>query len=283
MNVADLIEVLDVELDDDGSYIGLVRDDPYRPVVEGSQMLAQSIVAAGRRQPDRRPVSSNMLFARVANTSSPVAIVLDEVANGRTFSAYTTRAVQGGKVCAVGNVMTDVKAPDVMRHHAAMPDVPGPEDVPEVNFGLDGRDIRIIDNAWVLDSNAPVGPPVLDAWVRYTGLPDDPVLHAGVVAFITGNFSIGTAMRPHAGIGQDQAHRTLSTGVNAIYLSFHAEPRADEWLLYRHESTFAGDGMTHSECRVFTHEGALVASFSVESMVRGFADPSKASDPSRAM
>jgi hypothetical protein len=42
--------------------------------------------------------------------------------------------------------------------------------------------------------------------------------------------------------------------------AFHAEPRADEWLLYRHESTFAGDGMTHSECRVFTRDGAFLAS-----------------------
>ena len=77
--------------------------------------------------------------------------------------------------------------------------------------------------------------------------------------------------------------KTLSTGVNAIHLSMHADVRVDEWLLYHHHATFAGDGMTHSDCGVFTEDGRLVASFSVESMVRGFADPSKAADSRTAM
>ena len=81
--------------------------------------------------------------------------------------------------------------------------------------------------------------------------------HAGIAA----------ALRPHAGIGQDQAHRTLSTAINAIHLSFHADVRADGWLLYHHESTFAGDGMTHAECRVHTEAGQLVGSFAVDAMV----------------
>ena len=50
----------------------------------------------------------------------------------------------------------------------------------------------------------------------------------------------------------------------------NADVRADRWMLYHHLSTFAGDGMTHSECRVHTADGALVASFSVDAMVRAF-------------
>ena len=72
------------------------------------------------------------------------------------------------------------------------------------------------------------------------------------------------------GIGQSQAHRTLSTAINAINISFHADVRADHWMRYRHHSTFAGDGMTHSECRVYDVQGALLASFTVEAMVRRF-------------
>ncbi len=68
---------------------------------------------------------------------------------------------------------------------------------------------------------------------------------------------IAAALRPHAGIGQDQAHRTLSMGINAIHLSVHREIRADRWMLYHHRSTFAGDGMTHAECRVHGEDGAL--------------------------
>jgi len=43
-------------------------------------------------------------------------------------------------------------------------------------------------------------------------------------------------------------------------------------MLYHHQSTFAGDGMTHAECRVFTGAGVLLGSFSVDAMIRPFAE-----------
>ena len=103
------------------------------------------------------------------------------------------------------------------------------------------------------------------------------------MAQFTGHLSIAAGLRPHAGIGQDQAHRTLSTAVNAISLAVHAEVHADRWMLYHHHSTFAGDGMTHAECRVHDESGALLASFGVEAMVRGFADPTAAVDDRTAL
>ena len=47
-------------------------------------------------------------------------------------------------------------------------------------------------------------------------------------------------------------------------------------MLYHHRSTFAGDGMTHAECRVHDEDGARsLASFTVDAMVRAFADPDR--------
>jgi acyl-CoA thioesterase II len=148
-----------------------------------------------------------------------------------------------------------------------MPDVAGPYASEPHDMSVTGRDLRVVDGAYTGDPDAPLGPPVLDTWVRFRDLPDDPPLHAGLLAQYTGHMSIAAAMRPHAGVGQDQAHVTIS---------FHADVRADRWMLYRHRSTFAGDGMTHSECRVYQEGGSVVASFTVEAMVRDFADPSKA-------
>jgi acyl-CoA thioesterase len=205
------------------------------------------------------------------------------VADGRTFTTVLARAVQGGRTCAAGLVLLDVTAPDVVRHAAPAPVVAGPYASTPHDLGVTGRDLRIVDDAYTGDPGAPVGPPVLDAWVRFRDLPDDPVLHVGLLAQLTGHLSIAAALRPHAGVGQDQAHRTLSTAVNAIHLSLHAEVRADRWLLYHHESRFAGDGMTHAECRVHTEAGDLVASFTVEAMVRAFADPTAAVDHRTAL
>jgi acyl-CoA thioesterase II len=138
-------------------------------------------------------------------------------------------------------------------------------------MSVTGRDVRFVDGAYRNDPERPVGPPTMDAWVRFREVPEDLNLHAALLAQFTGHVSIAAAMRPHAGISQSQAHRTLSTAINAINISFHANVRADQWMLYRHHSTFAGDGMTHSECRVHNQEGALLASFTVDAMVRRFA------------
>jgi acyl-CoA thioesterase len=143
-------------------------------------------------------------------------------------------------------------------------------------MSVTGRDLRIVDGAYTGDPDAAAGPPVLDAWVRFREVPDDRPIHAGLLAQFTGHMSIAAALRSHAGIGQDQSHVTLSTAINAISLSLHADVRADRWMLYHHRSTFAGDGMTHAECRVHDEGGSLVASFTVDAMVRDFADPSKA-------
>ena len=65
-------------------------------------------------------------------------------------------------------------------------------------------------------------------------------MHQAVLAWATDGFLIATALRPHAGIGQDDAHRGLSTGVVGHTIVFHEPFRADEWLLLAHRSPYAG-------------------------------------------
>lgn len=274
-DAADLVTILDVTPAGGGRYVSAARSDWRRPVVEGSQILGQAIVAASREVPGRRAVSASMVFTRAVDARAPYAIELDPVSSGRTFSAVAVRATQGGRTGAAGTVLLDVTAPDVIRHAEAPPDVAGPYESVPYDMSVTGRDLRVVDAAYTGDPAAPVGPPIVDAWVRFRDLPDDPPLHAGLLAQFTGHMSIAAALRPHPGIGQDQAHVTLSTAINAISLSLHADVRADRWMLYRHRSTVAADGMTHSECRVHDEDGALLASFTVDAMVRAFADPSR--------
>jgi acyl-CoA thioesterase II len=283
-DASDLVALLDVRPDGDGRYVGIGRDVwSARPVVEGSQLLGQAVVAAGRHSPGRRPVAASMVFARAADSRQPLAFELDTVAGGRTFTALATRATQAGRVCATGTVLLDRTAPAVVRHAVAPPAVAGPYEAVPFDMSVTGRDIRIVDGAYTSDPLAPTGPPVLDAWVRFREVPDDPHLHAGLLAQFTGHLSIAAALRPHAGIGESQAHRTLSTAINAISLAIHADVRADRWMLYHHHSTFAGDGMTHAECRVHDEAGDLLASFTVDAMVRAFADAAAPVDGSTAL
>lgn len=264
-----IVELLDVVDHGDGRYLGRADSSAgERRVVEGSQILGQSVVAAMRRSPGRRPVSAWMAFVRTADPTDPLDFAIEPVTEGRTFTAIRAMVRQADRVCATGNLLLDVTAPDVIRHAVTASDVLGPDASRPSAFASDERDVRIVGDIDVGDPDAPTGPPELDAWVRFADVPADPALHTGLLAHFTGQLSIAAALRPHAGIGQDDAHRALSTAVNTISLSVHAPVRADRWMLYRHRSTFAGDGMTHSECRVHDEAGALLASFTNDCMVR---------------
>jgi acyl-CoA thioesterase II len=282
-DASDLVRLLDVQRDGDLAFVAGSHTDGRRPVVEGSQMLGQAIVAAGRHAPGRRVVSASMMFLRAADAGRPLRFELSELSAGRTFTGLTVEVLQGGRCCAAGTVLLDVTAPEVVSHAVEAPDVPGPYECPEFDMGVTGRDLRVVDGAYTNDADAAVGPPFIDCWVRFRSLPDDPPLHAGLLAQFAGHIPIATALRPHAGVGQSAAHKTLSMGINAISLSVHRDVHADEWMLYRHQSTFAGDGMTHAECRVFTEEGELLASFSVDAMVRAFSEGDGARDERTAM
>jgi acyl-CoA thioesterase II len=269
-DAAHLIDVLDVRPDGPLSFVGVARSDGRRPVVEGSQMLGQAIVAAGRHATGRRVVSASMIFLRSADAREPLRFELAELSIGRTFSGLAVQVLQGGRCCAAGTVLLEVPSEDVIRHAADPPDVPGPYECDPYDMGVTGRDIRVVEGAYTDDPDAPAGPPVVDAWVRFREAPAESALNAGLLAQFSGHMSIAAALRPHPGVSQAQAHRTLSMGINAISLSLHREVCADEWLLYHHLSTFAGDGMTHAECRVHDIGGDLVASYTVEAMVRPF-------------
>jgi acyl-CoA thioesterase len=264
-----LVDVMSVRQIGDLRFEGRGVPDDRRPVVEGSQMLGQSIIAAGQLSAGRRAVSAHMAFIRAADSRHPLTFDLDRLADGRTFSSYAVRVSQGDRVCAAGTVLLDATAPDLIRHAAPAPSCAGPYESPSYDMSVLGRDIRVVDGAYTDDPSAPVGPPVIDTWVRFADLADAaPTMHAALLVQFMGHMPIAAALRPHAGVGQAGAHLSISTAINAISVSLHSDVRADEWMLYHHDATFAGDGMTHTECRVYDEPGRMLASFGVDAMVR---------------
>jgi acyl-CoA thioesterase len=80
-------------------------------------------------------------------------------------------------------------------------------------------------------------------------------------------------MFPHAGLGTAQSHRTISTAPLTITVAFHEPVSADGWLLYHHESTQFGAGMSYTRGQIFRESGDLVASFTQEAMIRAVDAP----------
>ena len=152
---------------------------------------------------------------------------------------------QNGRRCLSITVLADVPTADVIRHHLPRPDVAAPADANHAEMPMSGRELRLVD---VVDVNSPdeVGPPELYAWLRYDPIPVQDDLAKALLAYFTGHLGISTTMRAHPGIGTSQAHLTVSTAPMSISVAFHEPVRWDGWLLYTHESTQVGAGMSYA-------------------------------------
>jgi acyl-CoA thioesterase len=235
-------------------------------VIFGGQLLGQAIVAALAGNEGKQVKTVHTIFARSGSPEAPVEIAVDRMHAGRAFASSTVTIRQGDRLCARSLVLLTADEPDFIRHSDPAPPVPGPEDCPK-GRSEGAWETRVVAGVDVGDPDA-VGPPELDVWSRFVGAPADPGIDQALLAFATDGFLIGTAMRPHAGVGQAQAHVSVSTGVISHTLTFHEPCAAGEWTLLSHRSTHAGHGRSYGRAEVFTVDGALVASFVQDAMIR---------------
>ncbi|GFG73883.1 acyl-CoA thioesterase [Mycobacterium botniense] len=268
-SVAGLLELFDVQPDGTNHFTGGtgIAGADERQVVEGSQVLAQSIIAVAKQFPEKSVRSAHAVFARAVAPGPPVEFDLDVVHEGRSTATAVVAARQGGRRCMTMTVLADIPSPDVIRHHLPRPDVAAPADAHVCEMPMAGREVRLVD---VVDVNSPdeVGPPELYAWVRYDPIPARDDLAKALIAHFTGHLGISTTMRAHAGIGTSQAHLSVSTAPMTLTVSFHEPVSWSGWLLYTHESTQVGAGMSYVRGAVHTEDGALIASFTQEALIR---------------
>jgi acyl-CoA thioesterase len=237
--------------------------------VEGGQLIGEAIAAATRTIPTQRVTSASMIFSKAASFDEPLDVAVDVVRGGRTFSTVEVRISQLDQLRSVGILLMDAGSPDVIHGAVEMPDVPGPADAVPLDMGVTGRDLRVIDAAYDPDPNR-IGPPVIYTWARFRESPAEAYMHAALLAQSTTHWTIGAAMRPHAGFGEADAHLTLSTGIMATTVAFHDDVDVTEWLLYANPAIYAGRGLAQGDGHVFTQDGRLVASYTVQAMIRGF-------------
>jgi acyl-CoA thioesterase II len=269
-SVEGLLDLFDVQPDGPDRFTaetGLVGDDK-RQVVEGTQVVAQVIVAAAKRFPDKSVRSAHAVFARaVIVGAGPVELEIDVVSEGRSTATAIVAAKQNGKRCITVTVLADVPTGDVIRHHMPRPEVAGPAEANISEMPMVGRELRLVD---VVDVNSPdeVGPPELYAWLRYDPIPTRDDLAKALIAYFTGHLGISTTMRAHQGIGTAQSHLTVSTAPMTITVTFHEPVQWDGWILYTHESTQVGAGMSYVRGAVHTEAGELIASFAQDALIR---------------
>jgi acyl-CoA thioesterase len=267
-----MIDIFDVEPLDSAPmrFVG-DSDGGGRRVIDGSQILAQSLVAAGKALPGRTVRSAHALFVSVADPEKPLDFTVTPVRAGRSFASATVTVSQGDRTCTTSTVLLDYPQPDLIRHDRwTGPPVAGPEAAYPAEMPLRGRQLRI---EGIRSHNDPdeLGPPIVDAWLHYDTVPERDDLRRALLSHFTGHLSVATTMRPHPGIGTSQSHQTISTAPMSIGITFHDPVQWDGWLRYHHESTYAGAGMSYVRGQVLTEDGRLVASFTQEAMIRALA------------
>lgn len=281
VDIADLPRILQLEQVDEHRYAGQPEHDgEHRNVVFGGQILAQMIVAAyldrNADRPDDKEVKSiHAIFARAGDYTQPIEYVVEQMHDGRTIGSDTVTFSQNGKVMSRGLILWSKDEPDLIRHtaHIEMPTVAEPDDPANRADGrvFPGAEGRIAGGINTWSDDEPLRPAVQNVWTRYATNYSMPINQA-ILSWATDGYLIGTAMLPHERHNEGHAHKTISTGVVAHTVNFHERFWADEWLLMANESIWAGRGRTHGRCNIWTQDGILVATYTQDNLLRGWAD-----------
>lgn len=264
------------------------RAGPRRQAPErsfGGAVVAQSLLAAGATvAPDRAAHSLHAYFLRTGEASSPIDFRVQRVRDGRSYSTRRVTAEQSGRAILELTASFQVAEPG-FTHQVPQLDAPAPESLPtaqEAAADVQGPLLR----AWyegltrrhpfdirfdgelprVAASRGETAPPNQRFWMRsLEPLPDEPLAHAAVLAYASDMLMLSTSLAPHArAVGAaDVAAASLD---HAVWL--HHPVRADEWLCFEQESTWAAGGRCHCSGRLFDRTGRLVMTVAQEGMVR---------------
>ncbi len=238
----------------------------------GGELLGQTVAVAAAIDPEMTVKSISAAFPRGVRDTGSLDFSVTSLHRG---SAYATHRIEIAQPNRAGDMATAYTAQVMchrpaagLDHNAPMPAAAGsPDDARPVGMGLVPWECRFAGTADLNDRSAQ--PNELLMWTRVPeALPDDQVVHQALLAFVSDLTLIGTAILPHEGWSQLDAHVTLRTSVIAHQMQFHRPFRIDEWLLVAQTSPVAAGGSAFGQARVFTQAGDVVATFTQESMTR---------------
>jgi acyl-CoA thioesterase-2 len=247
--------------------------------IYGGQVLAQALLAAERTLPEDRAVHSmHGYFLRPGDASQGITIAVDRIHDGRSFSTRRTQAYQNG-VPIFSMIASFQDADPGVEHAEPMPaGIPDPEDLAPDEERVHGlpegttrmlseraADVRHVDSPLYLPSeDAQV--PRQAVWMRLRApLPDDQRLHRAALAYLSDMTIQESILRAH---GVYWALPGLKVASLDHAMWWHRPARVDEWLLYLQESPNARGGRGLATGRIYTRDGALVASVAQEIMIR---------------
>jgi len=271
-----LVDLLDLEPIEVNIFRGRSPDEK-RQRVFGGQVAGQALVAAGRTVARGTVHSLHAYFLRAGDPAVPILYEVDRIRDGRSFTTRRVVAIQHGR--AIFNLSASFHVTEEgLDHQLAMPSVADPETLPtfqermapwKERLGDWYTQPRPIDTRYVEplpDRSLGSRPPRQQVWMRADGgLPDNPLLHACVVAYASDMTLLDSILLPH-GVSWGDGVVMMASLDHAMW--FHRPFRADDWLLYDQESPSAFGARGLARGSIFTRSGTLVVSVAQEGLVR---------------
>jgi acyl-CoA thioesterase-2 len=268
-SLEDLVELLDLEKIDIDVYRGRQPETALQRVF-GGQVLGQALAAATRTvDPDRLVHSLHGYFLRPGDTGVPIVYRPEPTRDGRSFSSRRVVASQHGK--PIFYMSASFQRPEPGLDHAdPMPEgVTPPDEAPTLGSILEARTNRSADawnKEWAALDVRLAGRTGTRFWIRAAGkLPDEPALHACVLAYASDLTLLGASLVRHGLVIGDRRIQPASLD-HAMW--FHRPFRADEWLLFDQASPSASSARGFTTGRLFTVDGVLVSSIVQEGLIR---------------
>lgn len=249
----------------------------------GGQALAQALAAAQRTLPDWPAHNCNAYYLRGGAIDTPVDYEVERLRDGRRYAARRVRAGQQGRVifemlCSFHDPehgfahqqrdAMDVPAPTLLSSLASYVVENAdrlPREIVDRYSGHFPIEVRLIQPECVFFEHLPT--PHRDFWIRMPSAQQvsRPGDHQCLLAFLSDYWLAGVAAAQHR--SPITADGFSITTLN-YSLWFHAPTRADQWLLYRTESPWAGDGRGVARGLLYDRDGTLVASVVQEAAMR---------------
>ncbi len=282
-NTPQLSDLFQLEKIEQGLFRGQSWDLGFKAIF-GGQVLAQALNAAAQTvDEDRVCHSFHTYFLLPGDATKPVVYDVENVRDGRSFSARRVKAIQNGKNIFYMTASFQSEQVGMEHQYAVAPkNIPKPENLepdiaqyennvdtlpPKIRKALAYHkpiDIRSIPSEQYAKGEK--NSPVRGIWLRINECLSDTLhLHHSALAYASDYHFLTTALKAHQ-INPNSKNLNIATIDHAMW--FHRPFRFDEWLLFTIDSPFSGNARGLVKGQFFNVNGELIASAVQEGLLR---------------
>lgn len=272
-----LLELLDLQHVGQGVYTGPpAPDGDSRTRMFGGQLIAQALAAASFTTSDELQCQSlHAYFVRPAQAARTTDYEVANMRDGRSSALRKVMAVQRDELmCELTASFSQAPSRETRDFQVAMPELVPPDQVlqaalqsPDLHAEeLRQRPLGQYGPLQVMPAKPRPEEPRMATWIRVVGaLPNDPKLHACALAYASDLGAVHASMLVVGAPLFDPQWQVASLD-HAVW--FHRPFRADEWLLFSFDCTTVSEERGLNLGRVYSQNGALVASITQEALLR---------------